>query len=91
MEVRKWTGQWIRADFLHTKKKKLLDATKLMKVIYLNSYHKLYRQLDIPRIEDSLTEIKNKQTNKQKQFLAPLKEVSHRKFMTSDWFYLCVS
>ena len=35
-----------------------------MKVIYLNSYHKLYRQLDIPRIEDSLTEIKNKQQTK---------------------------
>lgn len=69
------------------------DATKLTKVIH-NFYHKLYRQLDIPRTEDSLTEIKktkqNKTITKRKQLWAPLKEVSHTKFMNTDWFYWCV-
>ena len=50
-----------------------------------NSYHKLYRQLDILRIEDFLPENKSVQqkiqqqqtNNKQRQLWAPLKEHSH--------------
>ena len=78
MAVRKWTGQWIRADFLHTKKKKILDAT----------YHKLYRQLDIPRIEDSLAEIKNKQTNTQTKTILSTPKGSQSQKVYDFWLVL---
>ena len=70
MEVRKWTDQWITADFPHAKKEILEPLLNVLKLY--NSYHKLYRQLDILRIEDFLPEnksvqqkIQQQQTNKQ--------------------------
>ena len=59
-------------------------------MIYLNSYHKLYRQLDIPRIEDSLTEIKNKQTNKQTKTILSTPNGSQSQNVYDFWLVLFV-
>ena len=58
-----------------------------------NSYHKLYKQLDIPRTEDSLTEIeknKTKQNNKQTKAImsTPKGSQSHKAY--EYWLVLLV-
>ena len=58
-----------------------------------NSYHKLYRQFDILRTEDSLTEIKKKkkQYNKQTKAIMSTPKGSRSHKVYEYWLVLLVS